>query len=233
MIMLKKYTKHVLVFMMTTFICIAALLLVCQIPQSAIEENSRASAEYFLEQEAFPLLKTGRENTRIDNYADCVLFDVIWYTDSENSFRSMITAPYHRNEGADARDDYYGAIAEGKEANSEYSRYWHGSQVLIRPLLTFTSITGIRGILFGLLIGLNAALLFLLFRKKYFRVMIVYLISMLFVHVWMTAFSLEYIMTFLVMTAICIAVAASKKTLSDESEQWILHVFIVAGSVTC
>lgn len=229
---MKNALKYGLTFLTTLLICMTLLFLSCRIPQTAIAQNCRKAAEYFQEKKAKPLLKEGRYATCIDNYADCVLFDVIWNVDSDSSFRSMITAPYYRNEGESAADDYYASVFEGKKANAEYSRYWHGSQVFLRPLLLFTSIEGIRLLLFVLLLGLNGILLVLLLRQRYYRAALVYFLSLLLVQFWITAYALEYIMPFLVMTAVCITAMVLSKGHAGE-ETVMTKLFVVSGAVTC
>lgn len=152
--MIKNFSKNIIVFIATFIVCVGALLAVCQIPQSSIYENSKASSEYFTDSASFPVLIKGHANTRIDNYADCILFNVIYNMDEQQAMKPIIAAPYYRIEGNDAREDFASAVIDGKEPNNEYSRYWHGSQVLIRPLLLLASVEQNRLILFGLLIAL-------------------------------------------------------------------------------
>lgn len=33
-----------------------------------------------------------------------------------------------------------------EKANQNYTRYWHGSMIVIRPLITFTDVNGVRNI---------------------------------------------------------------------------------------
>ncbi|MDO4546153.1 MAG: hypothetical protein Q4C25_08345 [Bacillota bacterium] len=204
--LIKNSLKNVLVFLITLVICAGTLLLVCQIPQSAIRENSEKSSRYFSDHEAFPLMIGDKVNSRSDNYADCMLFNVIYNMDDDNSFRSIIADSYYGIEGKEASDNFHAAVFDGETPNQEYSRYWHGSQIFIRPLLTFMSIEGIRLVMLGLLLAANLWLAAALLRKKLYAPAAVYFLSLILVGIWMTAFSLEYIMSFLVMTFICIAV---------------------------
>ena len=75
--------------------------------------------------------------------------------------------------------DFAAAVSEGKAPNNEYSRYWHGSQVLLRPLLTFLSIQGCRLALFGLLMALLVWLAVRLVRMRRVRVLVILLIGLL------------------------------------------------------
>lgn len=228
---MKKTVKYGLVFAAALCSCVLLLLLVCTIPQSAIAENSRASASYLAGEEAFPLLVGRLLNTRGDNYADGNLLNVIYNIDTEHPFSSLVEASYYRVDGESAVENYYQTVFEGQQPNAEYARYWHGSQVLVRPLLTVMSVRGIRFTLFGLLVVLNLWLVIYLLRKKQGYAAILYVAGLVLTDFWMTAFSLEYIMTFLNMTAVSLAVCY--RYLGHRSDADMTDLFIVSGVVTC
>lgn len=220
------FFKYILAISGTFALCFGLLFLVCFIPQQAIYEGSKKSAEYFRENEAFPLAFGDMMNSRMDNYADSELLNVIYNMDEENRLKSIIGNPYYRIDGNAAADNFMASV-NGEKPNNEYSRYWHGSAVLVRPLLVFTSIEGVRGVLFGLLLMLNGVLTVLLLKRKMIKPMILYLVALVLVQVWMTAFSLEYIMTFLVMTALTIGMVMVK---DDETK--VTCLFLAGGILT-
>lgn len=230
--------KSILIFAGTALVCMGLLLAVCAgIPQRAIADNCKKAEVYFSANEGFPLLIERVEGSRLDHYADCALFNVIYNTDSEKPFVSMVAAPYYRIEGNDIRADYRSCVIDGEEPNNEYSRYWHGSQVLLRPLLTVTSIEGCRTALFALFLVLNAVLGFILIRKKAFIPLAAYFAALIAVQVWVAAFTLEYIMVLLVMAGQCVAIAAMWSAAAQQEqarlERRMTGICIVGGTVTC
>ena len=229
----RKPLGALIAFAVTLLACMLLLFTVCAaIPQSAVAEGCREAAVYFAQNEGFPLLVDGVEGTRRDNYADCALFNVIYNTDASSPLSSMIQAPYYRVEGNDIREDYKAAI-EGKAPNNNYARYWHGSQIFLRPLLTFTSVEGCRQILFAVLLILNGILAFLLIRKKHFIPALAYFGALLSVRFWVAAFTLEYITVFLILTSLCIAIVKfSEKQASEERHRALLLLCTVGGTVT-
>lgn len=217
--------KGILTFCAAALACVLLLLaVIAAIPQRAIEDNCREAADYFSSHEAFPLLIDGVEGSRMDNYADTALLDVIFCADSRQPLRSLILAPYYRNEGQDIRADFQSAVS-GAAPNNEYARYWHGSQLLLRPLLMVTSIEGCRTVLFLLFLALNATLAVVLVRKKAYLPLVGYFAALVCVHFYTAAFTLEYIMVLLVMSAASLVVAALKDNLTT--------VFLLSGTVTC
>ena len=153
---MRGFLKSAAIFAVTLGICGGLLFCVCAlIPQSAIQPAMQQAEAYFSALQGSVRVLDGVENTRADDYADIALFDVIYHVDASRPLYSMIAAPYYRNEGGDIRLDFRASVVEGQQPNGEYARYWHGSQVLLRPLLTFTSIHGCRAALFGLLCSLD------------------------------------------------------------------------------
>ena len=230
------FMKNIRVFACTAVVCAGLLLAVCAlIPQSAIRQSCLDAETYFSANESFPLLFERSLGSRMDHYADAALLNVIYNVNEEKPLYSMIAAPYYRIEGHDIRMDYRSAVVDGLAPNSEYSRYWHGSQVLIRPLLLFTSVTGCRIILFALLLALNAVLAVLLIRRKAVRPLMIYLAALLAVQFFMTAFTLEYVMVFLVAAGACIAVAVlfARPHPLEVVRQRMTVICIVSGAVTC
>ena len=227
---LRPILNSILIFLAALLGCSLLLLaVIVAIPQRAIAENSRESAEYFSVHDGFPLLMDGVEGSRLDNYADIALLDVIYCADSAHPFTSMIAAPYYRNDGQDIRADYHAAVFDGAVPNNEYSRYWHGSQVLLRPLLMLTDIQGCRAVLFALLLVLNGLLAWLLVCRRAWLPLITYFAALVVVQFWVSAFTLEYIMVLLVISAACILVVRWL----DRGEGRLTAIFIVSGVLTC
>ena len=54
------------------------LLVTGLIPKSMIKDACMESSAYFEENELFPLLVDGQFNTRQDNYADCILINIMY-----------------------------------------------------------------------------------------------------------------------------------------------------------
>jgi len=232
---MRSVLKNIGVFWGVLGICFCLLFSVCAlIPQSSIQANCEKALDYFSSHDSFPMLLPDTLGTCTDNYADAALMDVVYNTDVSRPLYSVIAAPYYRIEGEDIRLDLHRSIIDGLSPNSEYSRYWHGMQIFVRPLLTFTSITGCRLILFFLLLALTCVLSAQLLRRKAFRPLIIYLASLLLVQFWVTAFCLEYVSVFLITTAACIAAVSALNLPERKSRIRRMTVILIAsGTLTC
>lgn len=220
--------KSILIFFCTCIICMGFMIITAMIPQKWIQTGSETSALYFMEHELFPCLVEGENNTKYDNYADCISFHVAYQMDDSKPFQSVIMAGYYDHPRKNVNDDYYSAVFEGKKSNTSYFRYWHGSLCILRPLLCFMGVRGIRRTLTGILVLLNIFLGIILWKKNQKQLLAIYIISLLLLKIWVVAFSVEYIMAFIVMTAITICYVICEKS----SNEQFLYLSVVSGALT-
>lgn len=230
---MKKAIRSVLscaaVFFSVLIVLFIMLFAVCQIPRSAIESNCRKSAEYFAENDSFPLIVNNICGTHIDNYADSIWMNIIYNAGTD--IRSVISAPYYRVDGEYATANYYDTVVNSYVPNAEYSRYWHGSQILIRPLLIIFSVIGVRAVLFLFFVILCLFAIYLLIRQKMYKAAAVYIISLTLSRTWVSLFCLEYIMCFLVMAVAVLAMilVLSKNDDKDGIETKMIRLFVIVG----
>lgn len=188
----------------SAIVCMLLLFLTGLIPKSAITQSCLESGEYFKDHELFPFLVEGRFNTRQDNYADCILVNIMYHISGDDLAGSLIRASYYNPELESVEVSLWDSLKEEKEPNIDYFRYWHGGMVLLRPLFVFTGIEGARLFLGAVLLILTLAVFLLLWRQKAKALSVCYLLGNLIVQVWMCASCIEYITTFLVMNVISI-----------------------------
>ena len=201
--MLKKILLYIGSFLAALIVLWSALILTSLVPNEAIKDNLISSALYL--NGADPFFQPGGRNTVTDNYADVILLNVIWNIDSENPVVSSLDTKYY--DGNDGVTDYgenYGLYAalNGTAPNTDYSRYWHGSAVFIRPLLALTDLSGIRiigAVCALLLLAVNCALLI---KRKHYPQAIALVLSLVCVQAWNIRLAMEYQPAVLIMLAI-------------------------------
>lgn len=120
---------------------------------AAFADNRADSQEYdrrflqgkqcvFQEHELFPYLVEGQFNTRQDNYADCILVNILYHIDGKDLSASLIKASYYNPEMETVEVSLTESMQAEQIPNVDYFRYWHGGMVLLRPLLY---LPGFRG----------------------------------------------------------------------------------------
>lgn len=203
----------------------AALVAAAAIPNERIYDNMYESAFFF--KDHAPYVNESQLRLVQDNYADVILLNVTWNMGSD-PFVSTLNSAYY--DGDDGTTDYgenwgfYCTLA-GTPPNKDYSRYWHGMAVLIRPFMLFTDIDGIK--LIGtitafVLLAVNAALL--LKKRQYFAAGAL-VAALMCVHVWNIGISLEY------QPAVLVTLALLPLYILFEKNDGALSIFAVISGV--
>ena len=171
----------------------AALVAAAAIPNERIHDNMYESVMFFKDKP--PYVNEAELRLIQDNYADVILLNVTWNMGTDPLVSTLNTAYYDGNDGTNDYGEnwgFYCAVEGIAQPNTDYSRYWHGMAAVIRPLMLFTDVGGIKliGMIAALvLLALNAALL--IKKRQYFAAGAL-VAAFLCVHVWNIGLSLEY-----------------------------------------
>lgn len=184
----------------TIVICIALLFLTALIPQNALQNNMERSSDYYNNHQMFDHVTDYMFLSRQDNYADCILTNIIYHIDQNDLVKSILSASYYNPEDEGVQTSFAYAVGNKVEPNVDYSRYWHGSMVLLRPLFVIFDIAGVRMVLGILILIMTVWFEVLLFKNHYSVFGVCYGIGLMLVSVWMCAFCVEYAMPFVVMS---------------------------------
>ena len=87
------------------------------------------------------------EETMLDTYTDGLIINVS-YTETKDGVRDVLLGTYVEVDGKNPMESLYevAALSNDNYTVKNYGRYWHGYQVLIRPLLCFFTYSDIRQI---------------------------------------------------------------------------------------
>lgn len=193
----------ILTFVFTLLFLVGLLYLSARIPNDWIRDNLAASLAYLEEEEdEFYYYRDTDRRTLIDNYADAIEFNVMYYAASSSPLENLFISPFY----SDQINPDYEMIAvlrkgmeEGMEADTLYDRYWHGMQLLWRPLFVFAQIDTIRILVTGVLLLCLVLLMAALWKKKQ-RVFVFSLLAGAFLIAYpMLGMCMEYVPTFLIM----------------------------------
>lgn len=240
---MKKIKYVILSGIITAFICVFLLFTTAYIPQSAIQKQMKESAEYYSEHLLFDRVTPFSFLSRQDNYADCILTNIIYHIDSENILTSVLSASYYNPDGEEVNESFSYAVNNPADVsgndkvvpNVDYSRYWHGSMVLLRPLFMFFDIRMIRMILGIMILLLTVWLLYLLIWEKYHFFACCYVVGLISVSAWMCGFCVEYTMPFLVMAVeLPVLFLLMTKEVNDEKDEYqekILWCVLAASGI--
>lgn len=221
--------KYILVFLVTAGLLTGMLVLAATIPQTAIRENARQSAEFLCEGELFGTAVAGAEGSKIDRYADSILLAIAYQYDSEAPLESVMWSAYYFTENRNENENLLEAVTSGKEPNQQYLRYWHGSNAIVRPLLTVLNIRQMYMFFGAVLAVLVVWLLGMLLRKKALVPAAAVALGLVMTGSWFVPFSLEYTWTYLVM--LTASILGVKLAYSGKWECMGI-LFLISGMVT-
>lgn len=218
----------ILSFFALTALELSLLAGVSLIPQTAIQKHTQESANYLMEEQVFYRVLNNDPSSLIDHYADAILLNILYHFDSKHPVISPLTASYYYTDTHNENENLLTAVTSDVAPTYDYFRYWHGSTILIRPLLTLLNIRQIY-ILFAVVLAALAAVLFiLLIRCGYPACAWSVLPALASVSCWYIPMSLEYIWCFLIMliAGICvIQLYLRKQTVSG-------LFFLLIGNIT-
>lgn len=234
----KETAIKVLKFFMILALLLGSLVVICLIPKSYIDSNVKKSLNTLKKEGLFPRVKFGY-NYLLDNYTDALMINTAYSVDSNKPLESAILM--RRNYSSDRNDIKLAEIGnentiqnlsdtiDGKNTEYyEYSRYWHGYLLILRPLLVLTDYTGIRIILTLLINLLFIMATYLIYKKININFAISFFISMIVVSIHLIGLSIQYSSIYII--ALLAIIYILKK---DGRVKNINMLFLLIGAITC
>lgn len=166
--LMKRVVIFILGYVIGLMLLVLGLYLTCMIPREKILNNLMVSSQQLQEEEEYFYYHVdGNASTMQDNFADSVSLQLAYFVDATDPFGSMVSFPYYHNPLQSLYN--LSTIFSGYEApNLLYTRYFHGNQIIIRPMLMKYSYHGIKDILKIIFWGLFIIYMgILLWRKAY------------------------------------------------------------------
>ena len=140
--MLFRYLK---IFFITLSVCVISLVVIAMLPNEKVKEHCKEAAYiYNSTNDIFPEKLKGRPDTVMDYYADSIALSIIYSLDSSRPLSSVLEAKYRETKGEFVVESFKDLVEEKGEAQTEYTRYWHGYIVLLKPLLMIFGIKQIH-----------------------------------------------------------------------------------------
>ena len=225
---MKNLFKYLAVFSIVLFILFTILCLITKIPKEAISDNMSKSVEFYKKNKGVENTKFKRESLLIHYYADSVLLNLIYCADSDSPIESAMRNEFYQKIKMDVNYDFIELVEHKLEPNTQYMRYWHGSMVIIRPLLTILDIQGIYNLNKIALWSLAIALLIILIKKSK-KLAVMYVLAMVMTTFYIVPYCFEYSWTFYIMFIVSIiAVLIEKK-----GDKGLYTLLFISGMVTC
>ncbi len=224
---MKKQLTYIATFMITIIILIGLTTIVNLIPKEAMKKNILESAKYLQKREEKRQKQQQLLAIRTDEYADAITLGIAYGIDKKHPLKSFLYAKYYRENVAQTQA-LMDSVENDIKPNQEYLRYFHGSILLIKPLLILFSVKQIYMILFIVFLILTIILLKELWKKAK-SLAILTVISFIMTFMYFTPFTLEYIWN--ILTMLIVSIIALK--IEQKNEQLLPYLFIISGIFTC
>lgn len=198
--MLKQFLKCFII-LLTSYIFL--LVIAFSIPNKYLEQNVQESISSINNEGMYLNLNKNDNGSKLDNFTDKIMLDKSLKNDA-NSIGSAMSI-------------------------NGYSRYWHGYQIFLRPILVFINYGNIRqlyGLVLIILIGLN---FFLLAKKLDVFIAMGLLISLYCVRFYTFFLSMQFANVFIIMLLFNLYLLTRK---ADVLKRNFYLPFFIVGSIT-
>lgn len=225
----KRILSYIGVFVITLMTLWLLLIGAAMISNNQIKQNMQKSALSYGQTEAFAFCDGRKLNGIADNYADSIWLNIAWYMGKGNPVKASLDTKYFDGEDGGENIGLFIAVSdENVEANTEYTRYWHGTAGILRFLHLFTDVNGIKTIGVCLIFVLAIILQVLLIRGKKLSLAIVFMLSFCVIETWKIGLCIEYQPAFILCFLMCILCLLLEK----KGDHWIIGLSVVSGVMT-
>lgn len=222
--------KFVLAYVITLLVASTAMIAVHCIPKEKIVEQVRESIPILESEGIYDTRYYGLVLFRLDNFTDKTMLQLA-VTPEQKSIveEAMLNYKYVSKPNFEELKAACSGEYDGMQ-RTEYSRYWHGYLVTLKPLLLFFSIRGIRVINYCLFLILLTVLTFLSVKKigTYFGICLI--ISLFLTNFMMVPLSLQFSTCYIV-SFISMILILSFPSLTKNSMRLSVFLFTI-GMIT-
>lgn len=230
---MKTYIKTCCVVVLLLAGCYLGMCLCSVLPNEPIQRHVLESCEQLSKEGLYPKF-FGFKLFQMDNYTDTIMLFESVSIDEKDPVRSVMSNKIYKSEEyfnlvGDLKNYLKGNI-EGLE-EFEYSRYWHGYLVILRPLLEFFNYKQIRVINYIGLIALLIALLISIWVNIGKKECVIFLISQIAVSLPLIPYNLQFSWTFYIAYISSLLLIRREKRCTNK-EYFIYMFFFIIGGLT-
>ena len=214
-------------------ILIGAFLLsaVCLLPTGPMNKNLERSADTFASEGIYPVLFPWC-TSQLDSTTDALILLISAFDSDENPVLQAMSGSWNTLSSEEAASDVLAAhYGDGIpfDGSEPYYQYWHGYQIIIRPLLSLFSYPVIR-ILNGIVQTVLLLILCLMLKKQDMgRYILPYLATVLMLMPLALAMSLQFSSCYYILTLGSIAVLLKKDSLDKLDGFLFLYIGIATA----
>ena len=222
-----------IILLVSVFAGVVLLTASFSLPNSSIATHVEQSISTLEGEGEYPKLIDGLSITSLDNYTDSLMLNSAAYLPSSDEGYTAIDRAMLVPRATDGNSQITSLahFLNSDEVSTEnYSRYWHGYMIFLRPMLLFYDYNMIRFILFAIHLLLSACFLVLLNRKcgnyATFAFVVMYVIT--------GGFIVPFSLSFSNVATVTLVSGIAFMLFSDwlVKNRYVKYFFLVTGIVT-
>jgi hypothetical protein len=226
---LNLFIAYILLALLFTGAVVAAF----SIPNSAIERNVRHSVQQVTDDGKMFTAQVGQiQPFKLGIFSDCLILGIAYCADNNHPQQSAMSNRFMMVDNSPVQGAHAMLEPTGGESLKPviYCRYWHGNQVIIRPLLCVTTLHGIRVINWICLTLLLLGLLVVMWQRVGRADALIVTVALAAVMVPSVPMCMNYVPTFYIALLASIVMLCWKTVTANW--QYTVTAFFVIGACT-
>jgi hypothetical protein len=228
---MKLAVRILVTYLVLLFLFMGAVARTCAIPRSEIEGNMRQSVQEVVTDGQMFTWQVGFFKPYIVGvFTECLMLDIAYCVDTDQPMQSAMENKFYMADGSPVTG-IQTLLSDPGDPHLQpviYSRYWHGSQCLLRPLLRVTTMRGIRMLNIFLLALLLIATTAVMIMRLGMRDALIISLSLLLVMVPTVPLCLNYVPTFVIALLASLVILLWDKPTAGRGNAVVLF-FVIGG----
>ena len=230
---MKKGIKACTVAILLFTFCFCSICLSALLPNKPIQRHVLDSCEQLSDEGLYPKF-FGFKLFQMDNYTDTIMLFESVSIDETAPVQSIMSNKMYKSE------DYFSLVEDLSNylqgnmndlEEIEYSRYWHGYLIILRPLLEFFNYQQIRVLNYIIFLALFFVLSVCIWKNIGKRECVIFLVSQITVSLPLIPYNLQFSWTFYIAYIASLLIIRREKCCTN-SEYFIYMFFFVVGGLT-
>lgn len=225
----KKIGIYACIYLLLVFIFVTLMYISYKLPNGRVWIHVEESVAQIAKEGNGYIPFFNQTGALMDTHTDALMLNIAlnkgMYEGQGTLAKSVENSFYEEDSMVKALDN---SVHSHELNNHEYSRYWHGIQVFLRPLLLFFNYSEIRYILMIITTILLGIAFYLIGKYLGLRYAIAFALTISFMYVNIIAMSLQYscmyIITLLATITVCLLYKYKK-------EKYITYFFFIIGAI--
>ena len=220
--------KSLLFLVGGTIVGYLLLVLVFCLPLGRIYNNTLKSATSFNGE--YTVLVDGVLATRADDFTDALMILTAANGHDRNPFTGSIYA-YHSSRSKVYPHALIADLENPENTDVQYSRYWHGYLLFLKPLLMFFTYSQIQILISFAVVALVIGVIYMLQKKGFKKYIIPYSVVVALMSPVVILISMQFFAIFAIFNLATLFILWQYEKILKNN--WAFYMFLVIGMATC